>query len=64
MPRSSSAVWLISEVIDVFMTVESSFKSFEQCNIMMYIIVIIAYVKIVTNRYIYLHIHDKYKTHH
>ena len=32
MPRSSSAVWLISEVIDVFMTVESSFKSFEQCK--------------------------------
>ena len=33
-------------------------------NIMMYIWVIIAYVKNVTNRYIYLRNHGKYETNH
>ena len=38
MSRTSSAVWLISGVINVFADVENSFKYTESVNIMMHIL--------------------------
>ena len=58
MSHTSSAVWLISGVINVLATVENSFKYTESVNIMMQMLGNdIIYKTNVTNWYIYLHIH-------
>ena len=64
-PRSSSPVWLISEVKDVFVTVEHSFKYMWRCKYYdVHLGNHIICKKNITNRYIYLHNHGKYETNH